>query len=112
MLDMTNVTHLRPRVAADTLAARLLLLRHELHWSQREATAQTGVPYRTWQGMETGRETRSLDRHVVAIAAVSGYDRDWLMWGGALWAPEDPHPGGSEVTRGYDAYPLELARAA
>lgn len=105
LLDMTNVTHIRTRVAADTLAARLILLRHELHWSQREASVQTGVPYRVWQGMENGSETRALDRHIVAIAEVTGYDRDWLMWGGNLGKPENPRPDqpgeGSENTRWY-----------
>jgi len=109
---MTTVTRIHARVPLDTLAGRLVLLRHELGWTQRDAVHETGVPYGVWQGMETGRETRGLDRHVVAIAAASGYDRDWLMWGGALGTPEDPHPGGTEVTRSYDAYPLELAQAA
>jgi len=47
-----------------------------------------------------------------AIVKASGYDRDWLMWGGPLVTPEDPHPGGTEVTVRYETYPLELARAA
>lgn len=92
MPHMTTVTHLHPRVPIDTMGARLLLLRHELHWSQRDAAAQTGVSYRTWQGMEAGRETRSLDQHVAAIAETTGYDRDWLMWGGALGRPRPSSP--------------------
>ena len=111
ILAMTTVTRIHAKVPLDTLASRLVLLRHELGWSQRKAAHETGVPYGTWQGMELGRETRSLDRHVVAIAAHSGYDRDWLMWGGPLTS--GPGPGGTQVTRGYDAYPqLELAQAA
>ena len=92
LLDMTMTRKRpnRPKVAADTLAARLILLRHELGWSQREAAEATGVPYGTWQGMESGRETRGMDRHIVKIAAASGYDRDWLMWGGPLHPPEVP----------------------
>jgi len=100
MLDMSTVTHLHPKIAADTLAARLLLLRHEMGWSQRKAATLTGVPYRVWQGMESGLETRGLDRHVVAIAAASGYDRDWLMWGGPLSDPTSPTtPDAGSVTR-------------
>ena len=112
ILVMTTVTRIHARRPTDTLAARLILLRHELGWTQREATHETGVPYGVWQGMESGRETRGLDRHVAAIVKASGYDRDWLMWGGPLVTPEDPHPGGTEVTVRYHTYPLELARAA
>ena len=106
------MTTLIRKVAADTLAARLILLRREMGWrSQRDAAEATGVPFGTWQGMESGRSTRGLDRHIVKIAEVSGYDRDWLMWGGPLTS--GPGPGGTQVTRGYDAYPqLELAQAA
>ena len=89
ILDMTTLTRKPATVPADTLAARLLLLRHELHWTQREAAAATGVPFGVWQGMESGRETRGLDRHVIAIASQSGYDRDWLMWGGTLASPDN-----------------------
>jgi transcriptional regulator with XRE-family HTH domain len=97
---MTSVTHAHAKVPLDTLAARLVLLRHELGWTQRDAAAKTGVPYGTWQGMESGRETRSLDRHVAAIAIVSGYSRDWLMWGGTLEPTPFDHPGDSpKVTR-------------
>jgi transcriptional regulator with XRE-family HTH domain len=71
------------KVPVDTLAARLVLLRRELGWSQREAAQATGIPFGTWQGMETdGRGSRDLDRHVMAIVEATGYDRDWLMWGG------------------------------
>lgn len=66
---------------ADTLASRLIQIRHELGISQREASLRTGVPFGTWQGMELGRDTRGLDRHVLAIVDALGVDRDWLMWG-------------------------------
>ena len=69
---------------ADTLGARLELLRRELGWSQRKAAEVTGVPFGTWQGMEVGRKTMMLDQHVAKIVASTGYDRDWLMWGGPL----------------------------
>jgi hypothetical protein len=110
ILVMTTVTRIHARRPTDTLAARLILLRHELGWTQREATQETGVPYGVWQGMESGRETRGLDRHVIAIAAVSGYDRDWLMWGGPLVTPEGP-PDGSRTTRQYGDHRLVLIAA-
>jgi transcriptional regulator with XRE-family HTH domain len=89
---------LEGKVPADTLGARLELLRRELGWSQRKAAEITGVPFGTWQGMESGRETRGLDRHVAAIVATTGYDRDWLMWGGPL---SPLPPGGNN-----DRYPV------
>jgi len=108
------MTTLIRKVAADTLAARLILLRREMGWrSQRDAAEATGVPFGTWQGMETGRDTRGLNRHITKIAEASGYDRDWLMWGGPLH-PLDPPPPPlrrARPTRGCD-YLLELACAA
>lgn len=90
------MTTLKRKVAADTLPARLILLRREMGWrSQRAAAEATGVPFGTWQGMESGRDTRALDRHIAKIADASGYDRDWLMWG-------DPQP--PLVTAGTSAY--------
>lgn len=109
MLGMTSMTIDHASIPADTLAARLLLVRHEMHWTQREAAAATGVPFGVWQGMEMGRETRGLDRHITAIAEHSGYDRDWLMWGGTLSTPAPNAPGG-RVTRQYQA--LALASVA
>lgn len=90
---------LKSKVAADTLAARLVLLRREMGWSQREASEATGVPFGVWQGMELLRETRGLDRHVVRIAAASGYDRDWLMWGGPLASPSHTQPDNDRYLR-------------
>ncbi len=92
VLDMSSVTSMPRGVPRDTLAVRLLVLRHELGWSQREASTQTGVPFGVWQGMESGRETRNLGEHVAKIAERTGYRRDWLMWGGPLGTTEGPHP--------------------
>lgn len=74
----------------DTLAARLVLIRHELKISQREAADQTGVPYGTWRGMEAGRASRDLGTHIAKICDTYGYDRAWLMWG----TQPGPRPGG------------------
>jgi len=111
---MTRKRPNRSKVATDTLAARLILLRHEMGWSQREAAEATGVPYGTWQGMESGRETRGLDRHIVAIAANSGYDRDWLIWGGPLHpseVPPRPLRRVGRTTRQYGDHQLVLIAA-
>lgn len=89
--DMTTMTNFPSgRVPADTLAARLVLIRHELGISQRKAAEDTGVPYGTWQGMEMGRATRDLNDHVRKIADAYGYDPVWIMWG----TQSGPRPGG------------------
>lgn len=94
MTTMTNFPS--GRVPADTLAARLVLIRHDIgvqrghRVSQRDAAEETGVPYGTWQGMELGRATRELDQHVRKIAETYGYDPAWIMWG----TRTGPQPGG------------------
>lgn len=85
------------RVPADTLALRLVAMRHELGYSQRKASEESGVPFGTWQGMEAGRKTRGLDEHIQKIATTLGYDRDWLMWGRT---PEPNGPDGGGPTAG------------
>ena len=87
---LTMDEQMKGKVPLDTLGARLILLRREMGWSQREAAEATGVPFGTWQGMESvvkPRKTFSLDVHIAAIVKATGYDRDWLMWGGPLASP-------------------------
>lgn len=89
-MTTASAGHRRP---LDTLSTRIRLIRAELGDSQREFSARTGVPFGVLQGMEDGgRETRNRDVQVKRIALATGYDREWLMWGGAL-APE-PDPDG------------------
>lgn len=73
-------------VPADTLPARLILMRHELGLSQREAAQACGITFGEWQSMESGRQARALDQKVAKIAAALGVSREWLMWGGPLAA--------------------------
>jgi transcriptional regulator with XRE-family HTH domain len=80
---------------ADSLATRLLVMRHQLKISQREAALRSGLSFGEWQSMENGAAARGIDRKVAAIASAFGVDRDWLMWGGAL------DPSGSGTTRQY-----------
>lgn len=97
MSTAADLRRTRGKRPADTLAARLVLIRHEQGVSQREASIATGVPYGTWQGMELGRATRNLDQWVPRIAARYEYDRDWLMWGDS-----DTDDGGDSMgTRRY-----------
>ena len=97
---------------ADTLGARLELLRHELGWSQRKAAEVTGVPFGTWQGMELGRRTLSLDQHIAKIVAATGYDREWLMWGGPLDPPSLPTGNDRSLSPVPSHVPSEWVRRA
>lgn len=69
---------------ADTLANRLLVMRHQLRLSQREAASRSGISFGEWQSMENGAAARSIDVKVAKIAEAFRVDRDWLMWGQAL----------------------------
>ena len=100
----------RPRPKADTLSARLVLMREELGWSQRKAAEMTGVKFGTWQGMEKGRRTMQLNKHIDKIADATGYDRDWLMWGGPLDPPSSSSftPAGAPPTFADQRWSLDL----
>lgn len=79
-----TTTHELPRprrVGADTLASRLVVIRHELGLSQRAAAQQAGITFGIWQGLEGGRMTRNRDEVVRQIAERLDYDVDWLLWG-------------------------------
>ena len=99
---------MKGKVPVDTLARRLELVRHELGWSQRKASEMTGVPFGTWQCMESGRKTFSLDQHIAAIVKATGYDRDWLMWGGPLDPPQPP----ADSDRYWSTWPSLTATAS
>lgn len=76
-------------VPNDTLANRLVLVRRSLGLNQRQAADRCGLTFGAWQGMEDGRQVRSLDVKVAKISAALGVDRDWLLWGGPLVAESD-----------------------
>lgn len=71
-------------VPEDTLAHRLVLVRRQLGITQRVAAERCGLTFGEWQGIEDGRQVRSLDVKVAAISKALGVDRDWLIWGGPL----------------------------
>ena len=76
-------------IPGDTLATRVLLVRRELGVSQREAAERAGLTFGEWQSMEDGRSPRDLPSKVTRISLAFNVDRDWLMWGGPLTAPQD-----------------------
>jgi len=101
---MTATHDTRPAwVPADTLPARLILMRHELGMSQREAAQACGVTFGEWQSMESGRQARALDQKVAKIAAALGVSREWLMWGGPLTpgGPGLPHLDSNQKPAGF-----------
>lgn len=71
-----------PMIPRDTFAARLLLLRHELDLTVDQISAQCDIASATWSTWENGVKPRDMDEVVRKIAAGTGYDREWLMWGG------------------------------
>lgn len=90
------------RVPADTLPHRLILVREEMGWSQREAAAECNITFGEWQSMENGAKARGLDEKIGKIADRTGYSRIWLMWGGPLASepyPSDPHATDTRTRR-------------
>jgi transcriptional regulator with XRE-family HTH domain len=70
-----------PLVPRDTLAARLVMLRHELGLTVDAISAQCGLASATWSTWERGAHPRDLAAVIQKIADGTGYSRDWLMWG-------------------------------
>ena len=78
----------------DSLANRIILLRHNLDLSQEEFCAQTGITKGVLQGMESGRAPRKEAATLARIALATGVDREWLAFGGALGTEKTPQPIG------------------
>jgi transcriptional regulator with XRE-family HTH domain len=83
----------RPR---DTFALRLLALRHELGMTQQQIADLVGVKRGAWNTWEEGRIPREQAKVARLIADRTGYERDWLLYGGELGATptDDDHPTG------------------
>ena len=81
---MALVENWRPE---DEFALRLRMMRARLGLSVEEISARCGVKMATWSSWERGTAPRGMNRIVERIAAATGVDRDWLMWGGSLWPP-------------------------
>lgn len=79
-------------VPRSTFGARLVLLRHELDITVREAAEATGVHYATWSTWENGTTPRQQADAVEKIASVFGVDRTWLMWGAPSPGSHDGAP--------------------
>lgn len=68
-------------VPEETFGARLVMVRRCLGWNIKEAAARTGLDDGSWSNWERGASPRDKADIVERIAAATGADREWLMWG-------------------------------
>lgn len=93
-----NILRLR-RVPRDSFALRLVAMRHELDLSQDAAAERCGLKASTWATWENGARPRAMNDVVEKIADGLGFDRGWLMFGGAPTRQDGPDgPGGLEIS--------------
>jgi hypothetical protein len=83
------MTQATPDVAPDrwvpddlTFGARLALVRQRMGWGNvAQAARECGVPTDSWRNWEEGMEPRRIVTICMAIAARTGADIDWLVYG-------------------------------
>ena len=63
---------------------RLRMVRYQLGLSVEELAVRCHCSPATWSSWERGSRPRDRDVVVASVAAETGVDRDWLMWGGPL----------------------------
>lgn len=68
-------------VPGDSFSLRLLILRHELGLTQREAAKRCGLDDGSWSNWENGSHPRDMAKVVRQIHDATGVDMPWLMWG-------------------------------
>ena len=91
----------RRRRARDTFALRLLAIRHEMDMTQEEIADLVGVKRAAWNTWEHGAIPQRQADIVKKIADATGYERDWLLYGGQLSGSptNDDHPNGRLMVR-------------
>lgn len=76
-------------VPADTFDHRLMLARsHAGRLTIGEAAMKCGLSPQNWSNWEKGKTPRDILDVIQAVSEGLGVDRDWLMYGGQLAAPE------------------------
>lgn len=105
MTVMSEMAH--ERIPALTLGWRLkMALGTMASHDMADALEVSRTTVSRWMA-DRGAPPRSV--YVKQWALITRTNAEWLLAGRS----QDPRtPGGSEVTRGYDAYPLKFARAA
>ena len=103
MTEMTGTEAPAPWIPRDTdFASRLALVRHHMGWNVKQAALECGVPAATWRLWEVdGALPRNLVTICMAIAARTGCDLDWLVYG--------PSRGGKTLTGRYGRSPRVVA---
>lgn len=100
----------QPFIPSDSLALRLVVLRHSLGLTQAEAAAACDLDDGSWSNWERGAQPRNMAEVVEKIHRGLNADRDWLMWGQNLkdltgadlqlvhsTDEEDTHPGPGQM---------------
>lgn len=100
MSAMTIPLPQRRRVPRDSFALRLVMLRHDLDWTQQEAADTVGVKRASWASWEKGRMPHAQAQITKQIADATGYDLRWLLYGEVSDSPTGgDHPTGRLVVR-------------
>ena len=89
-------------IPTETFGTRLVMVRRHLGWGQSEAAEKCGLDQRSWSTWERGASPRNAAQIVAKIAATTGADRDWLMWGtipadATLSGPKPPYISSTSV---------------
>lgn len=63
--------------------ARLILIRHHMNWTAKEAALACGLPPQSWRNWEHGRQPQNYARVCRLIADRTGADLEWLALGPA-----------------------------
>ncbi len=87
------------------------MIRSELGDTVEEMARRCGIKAATYSSWERGAHPRDFITAVSRIAAATGYDRDWLTFGGPL-APGDGDDGVPFPRSGEDADVVSLVPAA
>lgn len=110
----------RPGIPRDTFEHRLMLARsHAGRLSIQDAAAKVGVKHQSWSNWERGIRPRDIIDVAELISEKLGIDRDWLLFGGQLAAPEGrtvrrvrPNAGSVRVAERMTPEPIPAAASA
>lgn len=82
------------RIPRDTFALRLKIVRVELDLTIEQMAEKCGLKAATLGTWEHGARPRDFKDVVRKVATATGYDREWLIWGGPLVEDDGNTPDG------------------
>lgn len=82
------------RIPRDTFALRLKIVRAELGLTVEHLAERCGLKTATLSTWERGARPRDFGTVVRKVVAATGYDREWLTWGGPLVEDGGDSPDG------------------